>query len=74
MTLATELDTRTHFIKIVAEVIFQCDNMWEYQNWLLDVAFDEDSNKTRKENSPQNLSLLRKFTLNILRNIETEKQ
>ncbi|WP_039658486.1 ISAs1 family transposase [Clostridium tyrobutyricum] len=50
-------------------------NYWsiESMHWVLDVVFDEDSNRTRKEHSPENLSLLRKFALNILRNIETEK-
>lgn len=45
----------------------------ESMHWVLDVVFDEDSNRTRKEHSPENLSLLRKFALNILRNIETER-
>lgn len=45
----------------------------ESMHWVLDVVFDEDSNRTRKEHGPENLSLLRKFALNILRNIETEK-
>jgi len=45
----------------------------ESMHWVLDVVFNEDSNRTRKEHSPENLSLLRKFALNILRNIETEK-
>ena len=45
----------------------------ESMHWVLDVVFDEDSNRTRKEHSPENLTLLRKFALNILRNIETEK-
>ncbi|MHC6180924.1 ISAs1 family transposase [Clostridium sp. JNZ X4-2] len=45
----------------------------ESMHWVLDVVFDEDSNRTIKEHSPENLSMLRKFALNILRNIETEK-
>lgn len=45
----------------------------ESMHWVLDVVFNEDSNRTRKEHSPENLSLLRKIVFNILRNIETEK-
>lgn len=45
----------------------------ESMHWVLDVVFNEDSNRTRKDHSPENLALLRKFAFNILRNIETEK-
>lgn len=45
----------------------------ESMHWVLDVVFNEDSNRTRKDHSPENLALLRKFAFNILRNIETDK-
>jgi predicted transposase YbfD/YdcC len=43
---------------------------WEIENrvhWVLDVAMGEDSNRTRNGESAQNLALIRKLALNILR-------
>lgn len=43
---------------------------WSIENrlhWLLDVVFDEDLARTRKDHAPQNLALLRRLTLNVLR-------
>lgn len=43
---------------------------WEIENrvhWVLDVAMAEDTNRTRKGDSAQNLALIRKLALNLLR-------
>ena len=43
---------------------------WTIENqlhWVLDVAFDEDAARSRKDHAPQNLALIRKLALNILR-------
>lgn len=43
---------------------------WSIENqlhWLLDVAFDEDANRARKDNAPENLAVLRSLALNIIR-------
>ena len=43
---------------------------WEIENrvhWVLDVVMAEDSNRTRKGESAQNLALIRKLALNLLR-------
>jgi predicted transposase YbfD/YdcC len=43
---------------------------WTIENqlhWVLDVAFDEDRARSRKDNAPQNLALVRKLALNLLR-------
>lgn len=43
---------------------------WGIENqlhWVLDVAFDEDASRSRKDNAPQNLALLRKIALNLMR-------
>jgi predicted transposase YbfD/YdcC len=37
------------------------------QHWVLDVAFDEDRARARKDNAPANLALLRRLALNLLR-------
>ena len=42
---------------------------WSVENglhWILDVVFDEDRARNRKENGPENLATLRKLALNIL--------
>lgn len=41
---------------------------WRIENqlhWVLDVVFDEDQARNRKDNGPQNLALLRKLALNL---------
>jgi len=43
---------------------------WTIENqlhWVLDVAFDEDRARNRKDHGPQNIALLRKIALNLLR-------
>lgn len=43
---------------------------WAIENqlhWILDVVFDEDANRTRKDNAPENLAILRKLAFNIIR-------
>ena len=43
---------------------------WTIENqlhWVLDVVFDEDGARNRKDNGPQNIALLRKLALNLLR-------
>jgi predicted transposase YbfD/YdcC len=43
---------------------------WGIENqlhWVLDVVFDEDGGRTRKDNGPENLAILRRFALNIIR-------
>jgi len=42
-------------------------------HWVLDVSFSEDASTLRKDNAPQNLSLLRKIALNIIRADKTDK-
>jgi predicted transposase YbfD/YdcC len=43
---------------------------WEIENrahWVLDVAMGEDGNRAQKGESAQNLALMRKLALNLLR-------
>jgi predicted transposase YbfD/YdcC len=45
---------------------------WGIENqlhWVLDVHFSEDRNRTRKDNAPENLALVRKIALNILQTL-----
>ena len=48
---------------------------WGIENslhWVLDVVLDEDQNRTRMDNGPENLAVLRHMALNIIRK-ETSK-
>ena len=43
---------------------------WSIENqlhWVLDVVLDEDGNRARKDNAPENLAILRGLALNVLR-------
>lgn len=43
---------------------------WAIENslhWVLDVTFDEDGARNRADNGPENLAILRRLTLNLLR-------
>ena len=45
---------------------------WGIENklhWYLDMIFSEDSSRVRKDHSPQNLAITRKFSLNLLRKV-----
>ena len=42
-------------------------------HWVLDVSFGEDGSTVRKDNAPQNLSLLKKRVLNLIRLDATDK-
>ena len=49
---------------------------WEVENklhWCLDVAFREDDNRVRKGHAPENLAVMRKIALNVLRKEKTKK-
>jgi len=49
---------------------------WSIENnlhWVLDVAFDEDSNRTRKGYSAANLSVTRHIALNLIKSEKTAK-
>jgi predicted transposase YbfD/YdcC len=44
---------------------------WGIENrlhWVLDVVMAEDANRARKDNAPENLAILRRLALNIIRN------
>lgn len=43
---------------------------WDIENrmhWVLDVVLDEDASRSRKDNAPENLAILRRLALNIIR-------
>jgi predicted transposase YbfD/YdcC len=49
---------------------------WGIENklhWVLDVAFDEDRSRVRKDHAPANLALLRHMAVNLLKQEKTAK-
>ncbi len=49
---------------------------WEIENnlhWVLDVAFREDDSRIRKDNAPENVAMLRRVALNLLKADKTTK-
>jgi predicted transposase YbfD/YdcC len=49
---------------------------WAIENnlhWVLDIAFDEDSNRTRKGHSASNLAVIRHIALNLIKAEKTSK-
>jgi hypothetical protein len=43
-------------------------------NWVLDIAFDEDESRIRKDNAPENFAVLRQIALNLLNQEKTLKK
>jgi len=49
---------------------------WGIENrlhWVLDIAFNEDHSRVRKENAPQNFAVIRHMALNLLKHEHTVK-
>jgi len=49
---------------------------WSIENrlhWVLDVCFDEDRNRARKDHAPANLTVIRHIAINLLRQEKTAK-
>jgi len=49
---------------------------WGIENrlhWVLDIAFNEDHSRVRKDNAPQNFAVLRHMALNLLKQEQTVK-
>lgn len=50
---------------------------WSVENnlhWVLDVAFQEDGSRVRKDHGPENLGLVRRIALSLLKRAPTEKK
>lgn len=50
-----------------AEVVRGHWSIENQQHWVLDVQFGEDANRARKDHSAENLALIRRMALNLLR-------
>jgi predicted transposase YbfD/YdcC len=55
---------------VAARILEATRSHWTVENcchWVLDVTFGDDASRIRKDNSPQNMALLRTIALNILK-------
>ncbi len=76
-----EVTTETHYyissLANDAESLLQAiRNHWGIENslhWVLDVAMGEDDSRVRKDHAPQNLGLLRRLALTLLKQETTAK-
>lgn len=53
------------------ELLHASRSHWSVENqlhWMLDVNFDEDGSRARKDNAPENLAILLRLAINIARN------
>ena len=60
-------------VKSAQVLLAEIRSHWEVENklhWVLDVVFKEDSHRVRAGHAPENLSVLRQFSLNLLRRVE----
>jgi predicted transposase YbfD/YdcC len=71
---------QTHYLSSIApsarKVAAIAREHWGIENrlhWVLDVAYDEDDSRVRKDHAPQNLSMLRQLSLNLIRQEKTRK-
>ena len=68
-------DSRTRHKLIDMIVIALCTH-WSIENschWVLDVGFKEDACRIRKRNRSENLAILRRIALNLLKSEKTAK-
>jgi len=74
----SELEQRYYIssrVLTASELAVATRSLWSVENqlhWVLDVTFDEDASMVRKDNAPQNLSLLKKIVLTLIRNDKTD--
>jgi predicted transposase YbfD/YdcC len=72
---AGKVETNTRYVALsrrlsprrVSEVVRTHWSIENHQHWQLDVVFSEDDARTRKDYGPQNLAVIRRIALDILR-------
>ena len=72
-------EDRYHISSIVGakQVLWAVRSHWGIENelhWTLDIAFDEDHCRVRKDNGPENFAILRHIALNLLKHEKTCKR
>lgn len=75
----TTIEDRYHISSITGakRVLTVVRSHWGIENrlhWVLDIAFDEDSCRIRKNNGPENFAILRHIALNLLKHEKSSKR
>jgi predicted transposase YbfD/YdcC len=75
----TSVETRYYITSLnnLERFAYAVRKHWAIENqlhWSLDVIFDEDSSRARKDNSPLNLNILRKIALALCKNTDLGKR
>lgn len=75
----TSIEDRYHIASITGakHILNVVRSHWGIENrlhWVLDIAFDEDSCRIRKDNGPENFAILRHIALNLLKQEKTSKR
>ena len=50
---------------------------WAIENslhWVLDMSFNEDQSRIRKNNAPENMAVVKHIALNMIRKIQKKRQ
>jgi predicted transposase YbfD/YdcC len=76
----TQLETR-YFISSLSHKAQELSRVirghWSIENqlhWVLDVEFNEDDSRIRKDNAPENLAIIRHIALNLLKQDKSDKR
>ena len=59
--------------EVLAEAIRGHWGIENQLNWVLDVQFQEDDSRIRKDNAPENFAIIRQIALNLLNQEKTVK-
>ena len=67
----SSLNGKSH--KLIAKAIRKHWCIENQLHWVLDVGFNEDDSRIRKDNAPENLAVIRHIALNLLKQEKTLK-
>lgn len=60
-----------------AKILSSIRSHWAIENslhWVLDMSFNEDQSRIRKENAPENMAIIRHIALNMIRRTQKKRQ
>ena len=73
-------DTRYYISSLPADakkILESVRSHWAIENslhWVLDMSFNEDLSRIRRENSPENMAVIKHIALNMIRKIQQKRQ